>query len=119
MIGRGDANSRSSNELVPSNSSLGSGRGVGDQAKRVRLHATQATATLYQILRARQSEAGGWGFGTDQDAIEPTCLAILALRNQPSAHVARALDIIANLQNKDGSWSALVGDEPEGCWTTA
>ena len=55
----------------------------------------------------------------DQDAVEPTCLAILALRHQPSAYLERALDKIENLQNKDGSWPAFMGDEPEGCWTTA
>jgi len=76
-------------------------------------------ATLHEILRARQSHAGAWGFGASQDAVEPTCLAILALRHQPSAHLERALDTIENLQNKDGSWPAFIGDEPEGCWTTA
>ena len=77
------------------------------------------TATLREILRARQSHAGAWAFTTSQDAVEPTCLAILALRHQPSAHLERALDTIENLQNKDGSWPAFIGDEPEGCWTTA
>jgi squalene cyclase len=76
-------------------------------------------ATLHEILRARQSRAGAWAFGAGQDAVEPTCLAILALRHQPSAHLERALDTIENLQNKDGSWPAFIGDEPEGCWTTA
>lgn len=77
------------------------------------------TATLHEILRARQSHAGAWAFGASQDAVEPTCLAILALRHQPSAHLERALDKIENLQNKDGSWPAFIGDDPEGCWTTA
>jgi hypothetical protein len=77
------------------------------------------TATLHEILRARQSHAGAWAFGASQDAVEPTCLAILALRHQPGAHLERALDAIENLQNKDGSWPAFIGDEPEGCWTTA
>src|SRR6266849_8039638 len=77
------------------------------------------TATLHEILRTRQSHAGAWAFGASQDAVEPTCLAILALRHQPSAHLERALDTIENLQNKDGSWPAFIGDEPEGCWTTA
>ena len=62
------------------------------------------TATMHEILRARQSHAGAWAFGASQDAVEPTCLAILALRHQPSAHLERALDNIENLQNKDGSW---------------
>jgi hypothetical protein len=77
------------------------------------------TATLHEILSARQSQAGAWAFGASQDAVEPTCLAILALRHQPSAHLERALDTIEKLQNQDGSWPAFIGDEPEGCWTTA
>jgi hypothetical protein len=77
------------------------------------------TATMHEILRARQSHAGAWAFGASQDAVEPTCLAILALRHQPSAYLERALDNIENLQNKDGSWPAFTGDESEGCWTTA
>ena len=77
------------------------------------------TATMHEILRARQSHAGAWAFGASQDAVEPTCLAILALRHQPSAYLERALDKIENLQNKNGSWPAFMGDEPEGCWTTA
>ena len=76
-------------------------------------------ATLQRILKTRQSRAGAWAFGAGQDAVEPTCLAILALRHQPSAHLERALDTIENLQHKDGSWPAFIGDEPEGCWTTA
>lgn len=72
-----------------------------------------------EILESRQSRGGAWGFVADQDAVEPTCLVILALRHQPSAHLERALDTIENLQNKDGSWPAFIGDEPEGCWTTA
>jgi squalene cyclase len=71
------------------------------------------------ILKARQSRSGAWGFGAYQDAVEPTCLTILALRHQPSVCTQRALDALENLQNKDGSWPAFFGDEPEGCWTTA
>ena len=83
------------------------------------MDAAQVRRRLYEVLQLRQSYAGCWGFGGDQDAIEPTCLAILALRNQPSTQLARALDAIANRQNRDGSWAALCEDEAEGCWTTA
>lgn len=72
-----------------------------------------------QILESRQSRGGVWGFVTNQDAVEPTCFVILALRHQSSVYVERALDALENLQNKDGSWPAFAGDEPEGCWTTA
>ena len=72
-----------------------------------------------EILESRQSRGGAWGFVADQDAVEPTCLVILALRHQPSIYVERALGALENLQNKDGSWPAFVGDEHEGSWTTA
>jgi len=74
---------------------------------------------VQEILESRQSRKGAWGFGSDQDAVEPTCLVILALRHQPSVYVERALDTLETLQNRDGSWPAFTGDEPEGCWTTA
>lgn len=44
------------------------------------MDATHATGTLHEILETRQSNAGAWGFGTDQDAIEPTCLVVLAFQ---------------------------------------
>jgi len=75
--------------------------------------------TLQEILKSRQNRGGEWGFVADQGAVEPTCFVILALRHRPSVYVERALEALGNLQNKDGSWPAFVGDEPEGCWTTA
>jgi hypothetical protein len=75
--------------------------------------------TSQKTLESRQRRGGVWGFGADQGAVEPTCLAILALRHQPSAYLERALAAVQDLQNKDGSWPAFIGDEPEGCWTTA
>src|SRR5260370_26269904 len=86
---------------------------------RVRMDTAPATRTSRRIIEARQSRAGAWGFGGDQDAVEPTCLAILALRHEPSVCTERALDALECLQNNDGSWPAFFGDEPEGCWTTA
>jgi hypothetical protein len=75
--------------------------------------------TSQAILESRQSRGGAWGFVANQDAVEPTCFVILALRHQPSAYVERALDVLENLENKDGSWPAFLGDDLEGCWTTA
>jgi len=77
------------------------------------------TRACCETLKGRQSHAGAWGFGTRQDAVEPTCLAIIALRHQPGTYIERALGMIENLQNQDGSWPAFFGDEPSGCWTTA
>ena len=50
--------------------------------------------TLQEILESRQSRGGEWGFVADQDAVEPTCFVILALRHQSSAYVERALDAL-------------------------
>ena len=83
------------------------------------MDAEQVIRTSQEILESRQSRGGAWGFVANQDAVEPTCFVILALRHQPSAYVERALDVLDNLENKDGSWPAFLGDELEGCWTTA
>ena len=54
-----------------------------------------------------------------QGSVESTCLAILALRREPSIELVRMVRTLQRLQNRDGSWPAFDGDEPEGCWTTA
>ena len=71
------------------------------------MDAVPVIRTLQEILESRQSRGGAWGFVADQDAVEPTCFVILALRHQPSVHVERASDALGNLQNKDGSWPAF------------
>lgn len=76
-------------------------------------------AKLRRKLRVLQSNQGGWGFQTDQQAMEPTCLAILALRNDRIADLELAFHGIESLQNKDGSWPAFKGDDSEGHWTTS
>ena len=75
--------------------------------------------TLHRVLKVRQSLRGGWGFNAQQDALEPTCLAILALRHQSAAHAEKALIRIAQMQHQDGSWPAFDGAGREGTWTTA
>lgn len=75
--------------------------------------------SLHQVLKIRQSLRGGWGFNTKQDALEPTCLAILTLRHQTGVHVEKALNRIAQLQHQDGSWPVFDGAGREGAWTTA
>ena len=76
-------------------------------------------AGLLETLGANQRPRGTWGYRGNQDSVESTCLAILALRRHPSAKLARATKALLGLQNADGSWPAFTGDEPEGCWTTA
>lgn len=74
---------------------------------------------LRGTLSANQRPSGAWGYRGNQDSVESTCFAILALRRQPSIELAQALQALQRLQNADGSWPAFTGDEPEGCWTTA
>src|ERR1022692_3659310 len=80
---------------------------------------TTVTAGLRETLNANQRPTGAWGYRGIQDSVESTCLAMLALRRQPSIEFARAVHAVQGLQNADGSWPAFTGDEPEGCWTTA
>ena len=80
---------------------------------------TTVTAGLRETLNANQRPTGAWGYRGIQDSVESTCLAMLALRRQPSIEFARAVHAVQGLQNADGSWPAFMGDEPEGCWTTA
>jgi len=80
---------------------------------------TRVMSGLRDTLSANQRPTGAWGYRGDQDSVESTCFAILALRRQPSIELAQALQALQRLQNADGSWPAFTGDEPEGCWTTA
>ena len=80
---------------------------------------TSITAKLHRKLWALQSIEGGWGFQTTQQAVEPSCLGILALRHNRTPDVELALRSVEGRQNSDGSWPASTGDKPEGCWTTS
>src|SRR5712692_10024303 len=79
---------------------------------------TEAIANLHRRLRALQSN-GGRGFQPERQAIEQTCLAIMALRHDRGGDLESILDTLEILQNADGSWPAFIRDEPKGCWTTA
>jgi hypothetical protein len=78
-----------------------------------------AVSALHGTLIANQRATGTWGYRGNQDSVESTCCAILALRQHPSIKLARATQALLSIQNADGSWPAFTGDEPEGCWTTA
>jgi hypothetical protein len=77
---------------------------------------------LHEKLKANQKPSSTWGYwghrGT-QGSVESLCLTILALRRQPDIEFAKEIQALLGLQNSDGSWPAFLGDEPEGCWTTA
>ncbi len=70
-------------------------------------------------LEARQDQNGGWGFQGGQIALEPTCLAVLALLGASSVRADKGLRWIRNHRNSDGSWPAFADDDSSGCWTTS
>ena len=76
-------------------------------------------SAVHETLKANQRTSGTWGYQGNQGSVESTCLAMLALRRQPSIEFARAVHALQGLQNVNGSWPAFTGDDPEGCWTTA
>jgi hypothetical protein len=60
-------------------------------------------------LYGRQLSGGGWPFlsGSNQMAVEPTCLALLALLSK-AGNGAR---ILIRCQGPDGAWGAFAGDD--------
>lgn len=70
-------------------------------------------------LEARQDPDGGWGFHGAQVALEPTCLAVLALLGASSVRADKGLRWIRNHRNRDGSWPAFADHDFSGCWTTS
>ncbi|MGH9351251.1 MAG: hypothetical protein ACRD2G_03685, partial [Terriglobia bacterium] len=66
---------------------------------------TRLRTTLY----ACQLPQGGWPFinQSSQMALEPTCLALLALR---STNPIRT-QVLADSQRPDGSWGSFAGDD--------
>jgi hypothetical protein len=72
------------------------------------------------ILRAQNAE-GGWPYHPGlETAVEPTCWALIALRNagDHAEAVDRGLEALKDCQLPDGAWPARPGHRL-GCWTTA
>jgi Prenyltransferase and squalene oxidase repeat len=82
--------------------------------------ALEARQQLKQGLSSRQLPRGGWPYtqGSAQAALEPTCLALLALRAEPGPARDLAIRFLLDTQNPNGSWPALAGDDPEGSGLT-
>jgi hypothetical protein len=82
--------------------------------------ALEAGSLLRQMLVDRQSRDGGWPFaeGWGKSALEPTCLALLALRTEGPAARNLVIRFLLDAQNPNGSWPAFVGDDKEGCGLT-
>jgi hypothetical protein len=77
----------------------------------------ELTSQYEQRVLDLQLSCGGWGY-SPQWAMEPTCLALLALRLRSTADRARGLRFLESSQRADGSWPGFEGDE-EGSWATA
>jgi hypothetical protein len=68
----------------------------------------------------QQRSDGGWSFTqSGASATEPTCLALLALRPYSGAACSAGIRFLLSAQNRNGSWSAFVGDDQEGSWVTS
>jgi hypothetical protein len=78
-------------------------------------------AELKNALIKQGLSGGGWSYcsSTSQAALEPTCLALLALRWDSSPARALSLKFLLRMQNPDGSWPAFIGDDSEGSGLTA
>jgi len=77
--------------------------------------------SLRNALIGRQMANGGWSYGqaSAQGDLEPTCLALLALRWNSGPSRARGLQFLLDTQNPNGSWPAFSGDDQEGAGLTA
>ena len=77
---------------------------------------TALRAELKNALIKQELSGGGWSYrsSTSQAALEPTCLALLALRWDSSPARALGLEFLLGMQNRDGSWPAFSEDDSEG-----
>src|SRR5579859_5565305 len=64
---------------------------------------------LHASLNARQLPCGGWSFfrGSVEMSLEPTCLALLALRLERCANT----QVLLEAQRPDGSWGSFASDD--------
>ena len=75
---------------------------------------------LQSEIEARTLPGGGWASGNGRAVgIETTCYALMALRGDQWPTRRKAIEALLRTQNRDGSWPAFEGDDPEGCWTTS
>jgi hypothetical protein len=82
---------------------------------------TALRAELKNALIKQELSGGGWSYrsSTSQAALEPTCLALVALRWDSSPARALGIEFLLGMQNPDGSWPAFSGDDSEGSGLTA
>lgn len=77
--------------------------------------------SLKTALVERHIPDAGWSYEPDsgQSALEPTCLALLALRRESGLAQMQGLQFLLRLQNPNGSWPAFTGDDGEGSGLSA
>jgi len=78
--------------------------------------------SLAERLWRQRTDGGAWGYGTKQEATEPTSLALLALgacATRSSQELGGVVARLESWQKRDGSWPAFAGDDGEGSWATA
>jgi len=76
---------------------------------------------MRERLASLQLPQGGWAYrsGTQQAALEPTCLALLAFESYGLSVWDNGIRFLVRTQNPNGSWPAFEGDDQRGSWTTA
>ena len=74
---------------------------------------------ISQFHRNLMAQASNGLWGPNNGSVEPTCLAVLALRRIEAVGIRRAIKGLLRLQNRDGSWPICATDDRIGSWTTA
>jgi len=77
--------------------------------------------TSAEFLIYTQHTTGGWGyFQASEPAVEPTAVALLAIRDEPGSESAyqKGVAWLLDNQNEDGGWG-VTREDPESGWQTA
>jgi len=74
---------------------------------------------LANLLEQQNPASGAWGYRRGQDAVEPTCLALMAIRAGKGASGRLAARWLEEQQTASGACHAFVGHDEDACWTTS
>jgi hypothetical protein len=82
--------------------------------------AQRASLLCTEALIRSQLPHGGWPStrSSAQAAVEPTALALLAMPPKSVLERRNAIAFLLDIQNRDGSWPAFLGDNEEGSGLT-